>query len=306
MKRRLLDLIICPDCAASLTLETTREEHGEILQGILRCSSGHSFAIVNGIPRFVDSGLYADSFGFQWNKFSRVQLDSFNGTKQSEATFVEKTEFDLAAAGGKLFLDAGTGAGRFVDVLSQHKAEVVGIDLSSAVEAAHRNLGERENVHFIQADIFRLPFRKETFDYVFSIGVLHHTPDTEKAFRALVPLLKKNGEIAIWVYDKYSPFRKVTDKLRTISRRAPKRLTFYLSTVAVPLYYLKPFRTFFAGAFRLCMHDDARWRWLDTFDWYAPEYQWKHTYPEVFGWFQDAGLREIVPLTAQVSMKGRK
>jgi SAM-dependent methyltransferase len=306
MKRRLLELIVCPTCHAPLTVQPRIEDGGEIIEGSLACAGAHTFPIVNGVPRFVGSDQYADSFGFQWNKFAHVQLDSFTGKHESRDTFVEKTGFDLAEARGRLFLEAGSGAGRFVDVVSAHGGEIVGVDLSSAVNAAFASIGARPGVHIVQADIFSLPFRAETFDRIYSIGVLHHTPDTRRAFEALVPLLKAGGEIAIWVYDKYSPFRKVTDGIRLITRRLPKRVTLALSTIAVPLYYIPPLRTFFAGALRLSMHPKARWRWLDTFDWYSPEYQWKHTYPEVYEWFKAAGLQDIAPLSAQVSMKGRK
>jgi SAM-dependent methyltransferase len=203
-------------------------------------------------------------------------------------------------------LDAGTGAGRFADVVSRAGGEVIGVDLSSAVDAAYNNIGERPNVHFIQADLFDLPLKENIFDAIFSIGVLHHTPSTQDAFRKLVPLLKQEGEIAIWVYARYSELKKITDSFRRVTTRLPRALVFYASTIAVPLYYLKPLRTVFQGVFRLCMHPNWKWRWLDTFDYFAPKYQWKHTYPELFSWFQQEGLMDVVPLSAPVSMKGKR
>jgi SAM-dependent methyltransferase len=305
MKRRLLDLLVCPKCKGQLQLQPEAESGAEIVEGSLCCTQGHSYRIVKGVPRFVPAEFYAESFGFQWNRFSRVQLDVFNHTKESEMTFQEKTNFDVTELPGKLVLDAGTGAGRFADVVSRMQAEVVGVDLSTAVEAAHLNLGERPNVHFVQADIFQLPFKEKIFDNIFSIGVLHHTPDTRKAFNSLIPILRPNGEIAIWVYSRHSELRKISDTLRKGTVKMPRKLLFYASTVAIPLYYLKPLRLIFQGAFRICMHRNWRWRWLDTFDYFSPRYQWKHTYPEVFSWFQEAGLSEITPLPAPVSMKGK-
>jgi len=49
-----------------------------------------------------------------------------------------------------------------------------------------------------------------------------------------------------------------------------------------------------------------QWRVLDSFDWYSPVYQSKHTYPEVVRWFREAGLRDIVPLDDEVAVAGRK
>jgi len=305
VKKRLLDLLACPDCKQELHMEQDVGSGEELSEGILRCHAGHSFPVTRGIPRFVPAEFYAESFGFQWNRFSKVQLDCHSNTTESEETFYEKTGFEPESLPGQLILDAGTGAGRFAEVLTRKKAEVVGIDLSTAIDAAYSNLGERPNVHLVQADIFHLPFKERTFDRIFSIGVLHHTPDTRRAFESLVPLLKANGEVAIWVYSRHSELRKISDSMRWLTVKMPRRFLFYLSTVAIPLYYLKPFRVIFQGVFRICMHKSWRWRWLDTFDYFSPEFQWKHTYPEVFCWFQEAGLKDITVLPAPVSMKGR-
>jgi SAM-dependent methyltransferase len=302
----LLDFLCCPQCKQELSVRTIQEAGQEIIQGELTCSNGHAYPVLNSIPRFVGSESYTESFGFQWNKFARVQIDCFNDTTESRDTFLEKTGFDLDRLKQKLVLDAGTGAGRFADVVSRAGGEVIGVDLSSAVDAAYNNIGERPNVHFIQADLFDLPLKENIFDAIFSIGVLHHTPSTQDAFHKLVPLLKQEGEIAIWVYARYSELKKITDSFRRVTTRLPRVLVFYASTIAVPLYYLKPLRTVFQGVFRLCMHPNWKWRWLDTFDYFAPKYQWKHTYPELFSWFQQEGLADVVPLSAPVSMKGKR
>lgn len=306
MKRTLLQFLACPTCKSDLNLHLSMEKDGEIVEGKLECAEGESFPILGGVPRFVSTDHYSHTFSFQWNRFSRVQLDVANHTRESEETLWEKTGLSPDAVKGKLILDAGVGAGRFSEVASRVGAEVIGVDLSLAVDAAYQSIAARPNVHIVQADIFDLPFREQTFDFIFSIGVLHHTPDTRAAFQKLVPLLKRKGEIAIWVYDRYTPFRRITDSLRSITTRMPKRMVYYFSTIAIPLYYVKPFRKSLEGILRLCMHKNWRWRWLDTFDYYSPKFQWKHTYPEVFSWFQEAGLKDIAPLSAPVSMKGRR
>ena len=65
-------------------------------------------------------------------------------------------------------LDVGCGMGRFSEVAASYDARVVGVDLSVAVEAAQRNLGERPNTAFMQADVFNLPLRPESFDFIYS------------------------------------------------------------------------------------------------------------------------------------------
>ena len=145
----------------------------------------HSYPIVREVPRFVSDDHYVRSFSFEWNVHNQTQLDTHRGDSSSEDMLHEKTGLTPADVRGKLVLDAGIGAGRFTDVLARWGARVVGVDLSYAVEAANVNFGKLPNVLVCQADIGKLPFRPGTFDYIISIGVLHHTPDTRKFFSGL-------------------------------------------------------------------------------------------------------------------------
>ena len=56
----------------------------------------------------------------------------------------------------------------------------------------------------------------------------------------------------------------------------------------------------------ISQHPDWRWRWLDTFDWYSPKYQWKVLYPEVFRWFQSNGFRDVELFDEPIRMRGSK
>lgn len=200
-----------------------------------------------------------------------------------------------------------------MEVVEKNGGHIVGIDLSFAVDAAFKNMGLRQNVHLIQADIFKLPFKEEVFDYIFSIGVLHHTPDTKKAFQCLPKFLKKDGEIAIWVYSNEGflvrMFNAVSACYRFFTTRMPKRLLYRLSYVSVPLYYPKmiPGIGHFLGMILpTSTHPIREWRILDTFDWYSPKYQWKHTFKEVMGWFRECGLHDLRQLTFPIAVRGRK
>ena len=278
-------------------------------EGELRCQNGHEFPVVGGIPRFVDSELYVENFGFEWNIHAQTQLDAGSGD-ESERTFRAKTGFTPEDLRGRLILDVGCGMGRFSDVASRWGARVVGIDLSRAVDAAQRNIGRRENVNIIQADIFELPFRDETFDLIFSIGVLHHTPSTKAAFDRLPRLLRKDGKIAIWVYTSYSGTQwRFSDLYRRFTPRLPKRILHALCYAAVPLYFVYKIPIaglFFRWILPVSNHPRSEWRVLDTFDWYSPKYQWKHSYEEVFPWFEENGLTSIRVLKVPVALQGTK
>lgn len=282
---------------------------GDIDSGELTCQNGHTFPIKGGVPRFVDSELYVENFGFEWNIHARTQLDSASSV-ESERTFRAKTGFTPEQLRGRRVLDVGCGMGRFSDVASRWGATVVGIDLSRAVDAAQRNIGGRENVNIAQANIFKLPFREDTFDFIFSIGVLHHTPSTKAAFDNLPKLLRRNGSIAIWIYTSYDGFQwRFSDLYRRFTPRMPKRLLHTLAYAAVPLYYV--YKVPVVGlllrwVLPVSNHPRPEWRVLDTFDWYSPQYQWKHSYEEVFPWFEEHGLKDVRVLEVPVSLQGTR
>ena len=70
---------------------------------------------------------------------------------------------------------------------------MVGVDISEAIESTRVNTQGMPNVHLVQADVYHLPFRPGVFDFAYSIGVLHHLPEPEKAFQCVVPLVKPGG-----------------------------------------------------------------------------------------------------------------
>lgn len=309
MKRKLLEILVCPECEGELSLDVTLFEGEEVKDGLLVCKGcGNNYRVINFIPRFVSTDRYVDTFSFEWNKFHDVQIDILNNTKESEETFIYKTGFKEEDVKGKVFLDAGVGAGRFAEVVSRWGGEVVGFDLSFAVDAAFKNIGKRPNVHIVQADIFKPPFKKGMFDHMYSIGVLHHTPDTKKAFESLVPYLKKGGSFAVFIYEK-GVYHRYSDLWRKITVRLPLRMMYILSAISIPLYYIHKI-PFLGPALQFALPTANwpkwKWRWLDTFDWYTPKYQWKHTYPEVYRWYVENGFKDMELFDYPVCMKGRK
>ena len=267
------------------------------------------YPIVDGVARFVSSEQYVGSFGFQWNTFAKSQLDSANGTTRSLDTFEEKTGWRIDSLRGLQVLDAGCGMGRFAEVCAAAGASVHAVDLSRAVEAAARNLSHRPNITFYQADILNLPFAHGTFDAIYSLGVLHHTPDTRRAFMSLVPLLKPGGRIAIWVYSAKLRLMFGGELLRLVTPRLSTERLLRLCRIAVPLYHVHRLPVIGRATTAILptsLNPDPEWRWLDTFDWYAPRYQWKHTYGEVEAWFRDAGLTGIARASFPVSVRGQR
>jgi len=296
--------LICPACGHQLPSASAWPREGWACAG---CEV--VYRVEQGIPRLVPHDAYAGNFSFEWLRHSRTQLDGGAQT-ESERTFREKTGLAPDQIRGKRVLDAGCGMGRFAEVASRWGGDVTAVDLSRAVEPAWRNLSGRGNVRVYQANLFELPFREERFDVIYSIGVLHHTPHCEQAFRNLVRYLAPGGTIVIWLYAQdHGLWAKFADAYRCLTVRMPPRLLHALCHAAVPYYYVckLPFvgRACWTVA-PISMHPKAEWRVLDTFDWYSPAYQSKHTYPEVHQWFVSEGLTDITLLDTPVAVRGVK
>lgn len=300
-------ILCCPDCHGDLRAA----DEGELC---LNC--GSTFPLMDRVVRFVDKQAYAGTFGFQWHKYARTQLDH-EGSSESEMLFRQKTGFTPQEVKGKLVLDVGCGMGRFAEVASRWGARVVGVDMSSAAEVAAANLSDRDLVAILQADAFSLPFAPGSFDFIYSIGVLHHTPDCERAFKGLTRLLKPGGSIAVWLYSGYNHWYQFSDLYRKVTHRLSPRWLLALSHVALPLYQVHrglrkvpligtPLSHRLHHLLPTSLHPVRDIRVLDTLDWYSPKYQSKHTYEQVFRWFESCGLESLRVLEVPVAVRGRK
>jgi SAM-dependent methyltransferase len=166
----------------------------------------NEFPIINNIPRFVGSDNYAKSFGMQWNTYKKTQLDSYTGVPISEDRLLRCFRGKLQNVKNKLVLEAGSGAGRFTEILLKYSATVHSFDYSNAVEANYENNGHSEQLTLLQADIRKMPFKTNAYDYVVCIGVLQHTPNPEESIKYLWKMVKPDGLLVIdhylwrWMY----------------------------------------------------------------------------------------------------------
>ena len=362
MKHRLMDLLACPGCGnypLELTVLADEKPAGlpvEILEGILRCDRcAQEYPVIDGIPRF-NPDVYSDYPEFfrkharHFRNQTRDDLDSFEAlhteTKQSfgyqwlryrvsdhqenRQCFYRRTDTQPETLEGKLFFEAGCGMGRYLKVIGEEPgAEVVGLDLSLAVNRARAENLHNPRVHVIQGNIMQLPLRPDCFDHVYSIGVLHHTPSTEESFHQIVKLAKPGGRVSIWVYHLWGSTDHsglkalharlrgwISDTVRRFTTRLPHQALHYLCYVAVPLGWLQirvkklpqPLRLLLSPVWLMPVstHPEWRVRLCDTFDWYSPRYQWKHSVDEVAGWFGEAGLVDISTKGFEVSVRGSR
>ena len=215
-----------------------------------------------------------------------------------------------------MILDAGCGAGRVLEVAAEEAANVIGIDLSSAIDASAKNFSTKENIHFVQASIYELPFKDGTFDGAYSIGVVQHTADPKKTVECVARMIKPGGMIGLFIYENrkwtlwYSKYllRPITTRmshtalLRTIKLFMP--LGFVASEVLFRVPYLgKIFRFLLpvsnyvgvnsGSAPNLSISERYQWAIMDTFDMFAPAYDMPQTQDEIEAVLTVSGVEDI-------------
>lgn len=242
MKETLLPFLLCPACAGEIALNASERDGAEILAGELRCRRCQTnYPIRNGVPRFADLEAddgqreTAENFGAQWLEFDHVERHH----KQQFLDWIAPVTPEFIR--GKVVLEGGCGKGRHTRAVAEMGArEIIGVDLSQAVEAAYRNTRDLPNAHIIQADIYRLPL-KPSFDYAFSVGVLHHLPDPRAGFAAIVKHLKPSGAVSAWVYGRENNgwiVRFVNPLRRHITSKMPMRALYALSYLPTAVLYV--------------------------------------------------------------------
>jgi uncharacterized protein YbaR (Trm112 family)/SAM-dependent methyltransferase len=203
----------------------------------------------------------------------------------------------------KLVLEMGIGIGGIADYISRsEECEMVGVDLGYAVDAAQKHFGHNPLLHIVQASVFAPPFRDNTFDFVYSQGVIHHTYSTRTAFDQLARLPKIGGRLYIWVYSPYDYaadrnwqhrlLMKMERLIRPVVWRLPDSLQTVTLAPIVPLYlayenvYMRNRdERYIKYGWREAMHA-AR-------DRFTPRYAHRHTEEEVSGWFRGAGYTAL-------------
>lgn len=326
MREDLLQILRCPSCRSTLSCSGRAEADGRIREAELRCSRcARTNPVINGIPRFVPRENYASSFGEQWKRFRRIQLDRYNGTRLSERRLLAETVLPAEWWRDRLVLDVGCGAGRFVDVAARFGARVVGVDYSEAVDAAADNLGDDPLVDLVQADVYALPFAEGAFDAVYCIGVVQHTPDPLRAVAALPAMARPGGWVALTAYERRAMTRffskylfrallrplSTPAKLRMITAAMP--VLFPLTSVLfrIPLMgrlfrFVIPVANY-VHATELSREQRYEWALLDTLDMLAPTYDIPQRESEVIGALRRAGLTDVRRLpTPGLTVVGRR
>lgn len=243
------------------------------------------------------------TFSEEWNLIQNNELsfifsadDLVELNRQVWLKPLQKTRTDF-----KSILNIGVGIGQETIALQKAvgNAEIVGVDLNFALLRRGRACRDIPDFHLVIASLFQLPFRRASFDLVYSQGVIHHTYSTKAAFKAISPFVAARGHLFIWVYGLDSHLipkgfkgfilrtkRDAEKILRPLVSRAPKliRDAIFMALTAI----LHPF------ILQVVQHKD-KWKWQNTDhglrDWLSPRYAHRHSYNEVLEWFEESDFQ---------------
>jgi ubiquinone/menaquinone biosynthesis C-methylase UbiE len=250
-----------------------------------------------------------DEFGAEWLKFYEHNDDLVQKGGQEYFDILN----DNIVNSNTYALDMGCGTGRWTKYLLPKVGFMEAVDPSGAIFAADKLLGDISNIRLSQASIETLPFADESFDFVMSIGVLHHIPDTRKALNDCVKKVKKGGYFFVYLYynlDRRGPVYKALFKLSSLVRqvvsRLPGKIKHFVCDVLAILFYM-PF--ILAGRFikflgfkdlakRMPLHGyQNRSLFMirnDTLDRFGTRLEQRFSEKEVIEMMKNAGLTDIV------------
>jgi len=283
------------DCAAC--------ETKEIREGLLTCKACQAqYPIVHSVPRMLPKAhstqkeYHQVSRHFQaqwkyWGKHARSFGKDVRGCMEYLHWTLSPQPQNSDFFNHKLILDAGCGHGKYVAALSAQSSEVVGMDITRAIDLCQEMNGNADNVHLVQADVIHPPFALDSFDYVFSCGVIHHTPDTRRAFAALSRLPKKGGGFGVWVYPFRAPWWEIVQgALRSLTTRLPPTLLRALCYIPVPLLSIPKFKAYSGTSLKNSSWSECA---QVIFDFYGPKYQTHHTEKEIMKWFEQEHYEQL-------------
>jgi SAM-dependent methyltransferase/uncharacterized protein YbaR (Trm112 family) len=339
-----------------LDLVSFAPEGDRVLEGVLTTDGGAEwYPIIAGVPCFLtgalrpdlsdfaarhalsvpperearpgagDQAKTRDSFSAKWGRIENWGFEPSHrefhiawyckklGLANEEALSAFYRDRDLV-------LEVGPGSGfnsRFI--AERCRGHVFSLEISEAARTVFRNTADLANCTVVQADLMDAPFAPDVFDVIIADGVLHHTPNTREAVRALYRLLRPGGQLFFYVYKKMGAAREFVDRHireqfiqlspdecraacegitelgRALSQLNAKiTLSQPIPVLGIPagthdvqrLFYYNFMKCFWNEAF------DFETNNMVNFDWYHPHDAWQHTEEEVRGWLAELGVAE--------------
>lgn len=303
----------------------------EIQDGLFTCSCGSYYPIVKAIPNFVETNLdYFPDYKSKYieqlkniipNEFTKKTIDEYDDIRSSfseewsmfeydkdktwgwnldqrKEIFLNDISLNKDDVKGKLLLDAGCGNGSMTAALSTMQMEVVGMDIHNGLNRAYKAKIEIAKntshlVHYVQGNLFEPPFKNNSYDLIYSSGVIHHTPSSEGTFNKIYPLIKTDGRVYVWVYGQ-RPLPVVAFQWagRQLRKRVSLKTLYYFCKVISPVYKIACEFLNLLGVYSFRKRT-TREITLDLFDAFSPQFNHRHKESEVMDWFKKRNFRNV-------------
>ena len=261
-------------------------------------------------PDNVDPKVAA-GFGDEWSTF-RQDADHFSA---SELELLFDSYFHIfpweALPAAAVGIDVGCGSGRWSTLVAPRVGHLHLLDASAeALEVARSNLAQAPNVTFHHASVGNIPLPDESLDFAFSLGVLHHVPDTRAAIRQVAAKLKRGAPFLIYLYyaldNRPAWFRalwRLSNVFRIVISRLPAPLRYAASQIIAAIIYW-PLARAAALAERMGLptasipleyyrHRSFYVLRTDAYDRFCTRLEQRFTQAEIQQMLQDAGFAEI-------------
>ena len=181
-----------------------------------------------------------EGFGREWRHYDQSALADSEAQRIFEDYF---GLFDFTDLGEGF--DLGCGSGRWARLMAPRARKLHCIDPSDAIDVARQKLAGMPNVEFHQASADDIPLPDASQDFGYSLGVLHHIPDTQRALDNAVRKLKPGGQMLVYIYYSldnrsalYCAAWKASDGARKLISRLPFPLRRAVTTaVAAGVYW---------------------------------------------------------------------
>jgi SAM-dependent methyltransferase len=189
----------------------------------------------------IDSRTVA-GFGDEWSRFDQSEL-SENEHRELFDNYFSLFPWEVLTEDAQGF-DLGCGSGRWAKLVAPRVGHLYCIDPSSALDVARKNLSHLSNCDFYNAAVDAIPLQDSSMDFCYSLGVLHHVPDTEAGIKACVDKLKVGAPFLIYLYYAFDnrpwwfiAIWRLSDGLRKVISRLPNGLRFFASQIIALLIY---------------------------------------------------------------------
>jgi SAM-dependent methyltransferase/glycosyltransferase involved in cell wall biosynthesis len=214
------------------------ERAARLLDEVLQRSSGRVVKSSRNVDPSVVSG-----FGDEWSRFDQAPV-SKDEMAELFAGYFRIFPWRLLPAEA-VGLDVGCGSGRWAHLVAPRVGKLICVDASrKAVEVAKRNLAAHTNCEVLVASVDELPIPDASADFAYSLGVLHHVPDTAAGLRSCAAKLKPGAPLLIYLYyaldNRPLWFRflwHLSNPLRRVISQMPHGLRYVLSQILAGIVY---------------------------------------------------------------------